>query len=305
MNILGLARFLNGFLMVALPIGLGIFLVRRYRLGWRLWWIGAATFVLSQTGHLPFNWILNRLFTLEMLPSPPASWRVIFFAMLGGLSAGLWEELARAGIYRWWADDARSWRKGMLLGAGHGGIEAIILGVLVLVSFVNMLILSGPYAARLVPPDQMALVQQQVASYWSGNWQTSLIGAVERVFAMTNHLALSLLVLQAFTRKQPAWIAAAVLYHTLMDGSMVYFAALWGKQPWGMLAIEGMIGVTALISLGIIFALRQPEPAPEPDEVEILPPGEPAPTARIVDLLKQQPEVEINEDTLDKSRYSG
>jgi uncharacterized membrane protein YhfC len=304
MTLLVITRFLNGFLMVALPIGLGILLVRRFHLGWRLWWIGAATFVLSQVGHLPFNWILNRLFVLGVLPPPPASWRVIFFALLGGLSAGLWEELARAGMYRWWADDARSWRKGLLVGAGHGGVEAIILGTLVLIGFANMLILRGPDASRLVPPDQMPLVQQQLAAYWSGDWLMALMGAVERVFAMTNHLALSLLVLQAFIRKQPAWIAVAVLYHALADGVMAYFSALWGAQPWGMLAVEGIIGLTTLISLGIIFALRRPEPEQQPQGAERLPASESLPPARIVDLLQEQPEVEISEDTLENSRYS-
>ena len=48
-------HFLNGLLMILMPIGLGLWLEKRLRLGWRLWWIGAATFVLSQVGHIPFN----------------------------------------------------------------------------------------------------------------------------------------------------------------------------------------------------------------------------------------------------------
>jgi uncharacterized membrane protein YhfC len=196
----------------------------------------------------------------------------------------------------------------MLLGAGHGGIEAIILGGLVLIGFVNMLILRGPDAARLVPPNQMALVQQQLATYWSANPLLPFLGTVERIFTIINHLALSLLVLQAFTRKQPAWIALAVLWHATADGVMGYFVSLWGAQPWGMLAIEGIIAASALVSLGIIFALRQPEPLPETapwvDEAGIAP-GEQAPEpGQISEMIRQQPEVEINEDHLDQSRYS-
>jgi uncharacterized membrane protein YhfC len=304
MSLLSVTRFLNGFLMVAIPIGLGVYLTRRFQMGWRLWWIGAATFVMSQVGHLPFNWILNRLFVLGMLPSPPASWRLYFFAILGGLSAGLWEELVRAGVFKWWAVDARTWRKGVMLGAGHGGIEAIILGGLVLIGFVNILILSGPDAARLVPPNQLALVQQQIAAYWSGSPLVALMGAVERIFAITNHIALSLMVMQAFTRRQPAWIALAVIYHTLLDGSMAYLAGIWGQQSWGVLAIEGAIGIGALVSLGIIFALYQPEPVEKPDEVETLLASESLPPVRIADILIEQGDKDISEDTLAKSRYS-
>src|SRR5512146_2676712 len=134
MDILVVTRLLNGLLMIGLPVALGFFLTRRFHLGWRLWWIGAATFIISQVGHIPFNWIFTRLFALKYLPTPPAEWSLVFNAVFLGLSAGLFEELARAGVYRWWADDARSWRKGVLLGAGHGGVEAIILGALVVVT---------------------------------------------------------------------------------------------------------------------------------------------------------------------------
>ena len=54
-NILLFSYPLNGLLMITLPIALGIYLTRRFQLGWRLWWIGGATFVISQVGHLPFN----------------------------------------------------------------------------------------------------------------------------------------------------------------------------------------------------------------------------------------------------------
>ena len=64
MDLLIITRLLNWLLMIGLPVGLGVYLTRRFRLGWRLWWIGAATFVLSQVGHIPFNWILTRLFAL-------------------------------------------------------------------------------------------------------------------------------------------------------------------------------------------------------------------------------------------------
>jgi len=46
MDILFLAHLLNGLLMIAMPVGLAIFLTTRWKLGWRLWLIGAATFIL-------------------------------------------------------------------------------------------------------------------------------------------------------------------------------------------------------------------------------------------------------------------
>jgi len=86
-------HLLNGFLMILLPVGLGVYLTRKLSLGWRLWWIGAGTFVLSQVGHIPLNFVLTALFQRGLLPKPPMTWKPIFYAVVLGLSAGLWEGL--------------------------------------------------------------------------------------------------------------------------------------------------------------------------------------------------------------------
>ncbi len=51
-----LAHLLNGLLMVAIPVLLAIYLTCHWKMGGRVWWIGAATFIISQVGHIPFNW---------------------------------------------------------------------------------------------------------------------------------------------------------------------------------------------------------------------------------------------------------
>jgi uncharacterized membrane protein YhfC len=294
MDLLLFTHLLNGLLMIAIPVGLAFYLTRRFRLGWRLWWIGAATFVLSQIGHIPFNWLLTRLFQSGVLPLPAVAWRPAFNAVVLGLSAGLWEELTRYAVYRWWAKDARSWNKGVLLGAGHGGIEAIILGLLVLYTFINMVALRNADLAQVVPASQLALAQQQVSTYWSSSWLMSILGAVERSFTIPCQIALSVLVLQAFTRGKFRWVWLAILWHAVLDASAVYFSVAWRAYPWWPYAIEGLIGIEALISIAIIFALRQPEPS-VPEEMAPLP----APVKEMV-LIP----LEETSENLDKTRYN-
>jgi uncharacterized membrane protein YhfC len=53
MDALFRVHLLNGLLMIALPVGLGIYLTRRWKTGWRLWLIGAAIFIFSQIVHIP------------------------------------------------------------------------------------------------------------------------------------------------------------------------------------------------------------------------------------------------------------
>lgn len=281
MNISVLPYLLNGLLMLALPLGLAIYLTRKFKAGWGLWWIGAATFILSQVGHIPFNAGLTRLFQAGVLPSPPADWRLPFNAVVLGLSAGLWEELARYAMYRWWAKDARSWRSGLLAGAGHGGIEAILLGLLVLWGFLQMMALRGVDISTVVPPEQAGLAQQQFDAYWSAPWYAAMLGAVERLFTLPFHIGLSLLVLQVFTRGQSRWLWLAAGWHALGDALGYYTANTWGPY-WA----EAVIGGLALISLGIIFALRTPEPSPEDSPA----PAAPPPPVFVPDQVAETPD---------------
>jgi len=251
MNILYVMHFLNGFLMLVMPIGLGIYLARRFQFGWRFWWIGAGTFLLAQVGHLPFNAVLTVMFERGLLPSPPENWHLAFNALVLGLSAALWEEVARYLAYRTWAKDARTWAQGLMLGAGHGGIEAIILGLLVLVNFVIMIMLQGMDLSSLIPSNQLGLIREQLGVYWSIGWYIPLLGALERFFAICFHLAASILVLQVFLRKQISWLWIAIGLHALLDA-----VAVFAMGTWGPYVAEALIAVLALLSLGIIFGLR-------------------------------------------------
>jgi uncharacterized membrane protein YhfC len=287
MGILFWAHFLNGFLMIAMPIVLGIYLARRFKLGWRLWWIGAATFVLSQVGHIPFNWVMSILLNKTALVNWPHTAQTVFNVVFLGLSAGLWEEGARYAMYRWWAKDARSWRKGLLTGAGHGGAEAIILGGLVLYGFIQMAAVRSTDLSTLVPANQLDLARQQVTAYWSATWYDSLLGALERLFTIPTQIAFAVIVLQAFTRKQGWWVWLAVGYHAVVDATAVL---LFGKV--GPYWTEAIIGGFAILSLVIIFVLRQPEPVPDP---------EPAPLIPVLSFTPQP--VEETEENIEKTRY--
>lgn len=281
---------LNGILMIALPITVGIYLSRRYQMGWRLWWIGAGTFVLSQVGHIPFNAALTLLFNRGFLPTPAPEYQLLFNAVLLGLSAGLWEEIFRYGAFRWWAKDARSWSKALMMGDGHGGIEAILLGVLVLINYFVMLALQRTDLTGLIPDSQLAVLQEQAAIYWSVPWYASLLGALERAFALTIQISLSVIVLQAFLRRNILWLFVAIGWHALVDALSVY---LLGTQS--VFIVEAAIGIMALISLGVIFAFRQPEPIQETD------PTRPPQSYPVVEL--ESPPDETDTYRLDETRY--
>ena len=295
MNILYITYPLSAVLIFTLVITLAIFIVRKYHLRWRLFFIGAAGFIISQIFHIPFNLlVLNPLIANQIQPGLPEVLGFAVTALLLGLSAGLFEEFTRYGLYRWWAKDARSWAKGVLLGTGWGGIEAILVGGIILATFVQMISLLGADLSSIVPPEQLELAQQQVEAYWSIPWYLSMVGFVERVFAIVIQISLSVLVMQVFIRGQSRWLWFAIGWHALIDALAVFLLLYWSEFEWLALALEGVVAILAIISLIIIFALKQPEPEPEPRP-------EPPPEPLDVDTLS---EPEETPDNLEDSRYN-
>lgn len=275
---------LNFSLMIIMPLLLARFIAARRGVSWALFGMGAVTFVLSQVLHIPFNWLVLQRFRLVPTDTAVLS-NLVILALFLGLSAGLFEEVGRYLTYRFWATEARTWGKGLMLGAGHGGIEAILVGLLGGINVGVMALMQRGLFLESLPVEQLALVQEQITTVFSTPWHLVILGAVERLFAMCAHLALSVLVLQVFTRGQGRWLVAAVLWHTLLNAVAVFAAATW--NPY---ITEALIGVMALLSVGILFWLRTPEPVePEP---------EPLPA-----LATSPEKVDVTAEMLDRSRY--
>jgi uncharacterized membrane protein YhfC len=252
---------LNSLLMIFLPLLLGIWLVNRYRVGWKLFLIGAAGFVASQIGHIPFNRFALQPFVTDFLAQGETLGRVLIAALLFGLSAGLFEEVTRY-LFYYFRKSMRRWDEGLMFGAGWGGIEAILFGMLAATTVVNVYIYQNGLLENFLPAEQLAGSAEEIAAGMaqieelvnSPPWYF-LLGAVERVFALIIQISLSILVLQAFVRKNIIWLFAAIGWHTLVD--MV--AVVGVLQEWDPLLIEAAVGLPALI-IGL-FIIRYFKPA--------------------------------------------
>ncbi|RJP51351.1 MAG: YhfC family intramembrane metalloprotease [Anaerolineaceae bacterium] len=252
------------FIMIVLPILLGFWLTRKFKLSWKLFFAGALTFIASQVLHIPFLVGTTALFNNGAIPSPPASWATIFNAVFLGLAAGIFEETARWILFKFFLKDKRSWNEGVLVGAGHGGVEAFLLGVMGVFTLINMIVLRNvDMSAMGVPADQLAAAQQQVDAFWASPAYMGLLGFMERVFAITLQIALSVMVLYGIAYKKPLWFWLAVLWHSLVDAVAVYTLPIVGA-----LGVEGIIAVMALVSLAILLGLRKKFVALNPPQVE-------------------------------------
>jgi uncharacterized membrane protein YhfC len=252
---------LSLFLMFALPLGLGVYLTRRFRLGWRLFLVGGVTFVLSQIGHLPFNSIvINPVLARLGFPQAGPGAGLALTAAILGLSAGLFEEGARYLIFRFWIRSARTWSEGVLFGAGHGGTEAMLLGVFLLLQHIQAYALRGQDLSQIVPAEQLGAAEAQLAAYWASPPALFLLAPVERVFAMAVQISLAVLVLQGFVRGAGLlWLGAAIGWHAVVDGVAVFLGITWGAQTGslaGAVSTEVAVGILAAVSVWIVLRLR-------------------------------------------------
>ena len=235
-------------LMLALPLGLWWALRRRAGASWRLIGVGALTFVASQVVHIPVVYGLTALLKRPDAWHPPPALKDLFNAVILGLLAGLCEELARWVVLRAWLKRARSFRAAVTFGAGHGGCEALILGALAAIALGAMLCLRGGAAAKLhLTTAQSDALAKQLAAYWSVPLYLPVLAAVERVVALTAHVALTTLVMQCFARRRLWPLALAIGWHALVDGTAVIAMARLGIVP-----TEALVAASAPVSLLIV-----------------------------------------------------
>lgn len=280
-------RLLNGLIMIGMPIVLGIYLARRTGQHWKLFLVGVVLFVASQVLHIPFNLVvLNPILEQLGFGDGGLDAGLLVGALLLGLSAGLFEEITRWLGLRYWIKEARSWNSALMYGAGWGGIEAILLGLVVLWALVQALLYQQGALQGLIPPEQLELVDTQFAAYWETPLFLNLLGAVERSFALMLHLSLSVMVMRVFTHNNRLWLVAAIAWHAFVDA-----VAVIAVTQIGAVATEGIVAIMGLMSLAIIFRLKEADP---PEEERSKPPSP---------KLEPKP-VQITEEKLNKSRYT-
>jgi len=244
-------------IMFGFPIWLGIWFCRRYRVSWTVLLYGATIFFVFQLIlRVPAISLLGPLVAPYLHGSKPLL--VLYLAALA-FSAGLFESVGRWVGYKWlFRSRLRyNWRHGVAYGIGHGGMESIVLvGLSSATNLALAILLTRMEASglqRLIPEPvlaQLATAQQQLLNV---TWLDPLWAGLERVLTMPFHIAMSLVVLQVFTRGQSRWLWIAVLTHGLLDFVVAMSANYLRLPHW---ATYSFLTVCALGALGLILKWR-------------------------------------------------
>jgi uncharacterized membrane protein YhfC len=149
---------------------------------------------------------------------------LIFNAVLLGLLAGIFEKTAQYILFKYIMKNSHEWKDGIIIGLGHGGIKAILLGVSTITILVQMAAMRNTttLSALGLPTNQLEIVKTQVTAYWAQSGVTPLFGFFEHGFAISLHIDVSVLVIYSIVRGQFKWFWFALIYHALADALAVY-----------------------------------------------------------------------------------
>ena len=218
---------------VAIPVVLYI-LLRKKGANHLPFWTGAVTFVLFALGleNLVYAILMKTPFWLTINSN---FWLVAIF---GGFMAGLFEETGRFFAMKTVLRKKRANDyNGIMYGAGHGGIEAVILlSVTMVINVIFSLQTNAGIASPFGGPD----LAQQFANmpFW-----VMLVGALERISAVASHISLSVLVwFAAKDKKKFMLYPLAILLHLVIDAVAVILSRL-GMNVW---LIEGAVYAMAI-----------------------------------------------------------
>lgn len=231
----------SGLVSLLLPIALLLFVRQRYKARLAPCFVGAAAFIL-------FALVLNPLFKNLVALQPAisgfisANWWAL--GLFGGLTAGLFEETGRLLSFFLLRRRYNNLGGALAYGIGHGGIEAIIfctLGMTNNIIYSVILNASGAEALQLLIPGTEGAVAALAEPL---SW-LFLIGGVERIIAISFHIAASVLVWLAATGRGPWGLYfLAILFHTMVNFPIGLVQGGIVTNQW---AIEGIMAAVVLL----------------------------------------------------------
>ena len=247
MDILLIAYITNPVLIFLIAIGVGFFIVRKYKLGWRLYFIGGATYLAAQLISIVFIGIIQDQLK-NYNPIVPVQLLITLILLLLLMAI---EEFFRYAMYRWWIRDLCTWAEGLLLGAGHGGVEVILIGVTAAMAISQLIPLRNADLSTIVSPDRLQAATEYVTNFWSKPWYNTLSDAVRSGLTIPVQIACSLFVLQVFVRKQIGWLFVAIGFHFLANIPLY----LINLETYPYLPLV-FLAVATAISVWMIFRLQ-------------------------------------------------
>lgn len=222
---------------IALPVVLLIVVHKKTKARMAMAGIGAATFFL-------FAMVLEQILHAIVLGvgGERITGNIWIYGLYGGLAAGLFEEVGRFVAMRFAMKKQLNLPNALMYGVGHGGIEAILIVGLASVSnlVTSIMINAGTLEASLGALDQATkeATLTQLSALWTTPSYQFFLSGIERIVAVTLHIALSVLVFQAVKLGKKRYWFLAFAIHVGVD-----FATVIAANYLNLVLVEVMLAV--------------------------------------------------------------
>ena len=240
---------------LGLPIFLAIYWHKRTRAKWSAVLVGALTFYifvyfLEGGLHVLCLGLMGETAISAFINATP--WAYVLYA---GLAAGVFEETGRLLAFKLVLRKQTRRETGVMYGIGHGGIEAIIVCAVNMVSslaFALTLNALGAEAMLAQSGGQLAAVQSSIDTLTNTPPGLMFASGLERVSAIFLHIGLSVLVFAAAHRKGKFYLyPVAIALHAAVDCFAVLYSIGVIQSLW---CIEA--GVALMAALVCCYAYR-------------------------------------------------
>jgi uncharacterized membrane protein YhfC len=242
------------FMVISVILSIGVpvsMIVFAYRKGAKILPVilGAAAFVVFAMG-------LENIIHIVVFKNFNIREKPLIYIIYGVLMAGLFEETARLIVYNILKKkNYRGLLTAISYGIGHGGIEAVIIGGISLISSIvfSIMINTGGIEAITVvmEGEKLARMTAQLNILVFTAPHLFLVSGIERVFAVFIQMGLSIVMFYAVFAKGKMWLyPAAIGVHALID---VTAAAMQAGLYSSYLLAEILVFISAVLCL--LFAM--------------------------------------------------
>ena len=247
-------------LSVGTPIALFFVVRKRYGKGILPVLVGGAGFIL-------FAMVLEQLLHAVVLRpgadgAAALTQRPFLYMLYGALAAGVFEETARFVSFHILKKRYEGFGTALKHGIGHGGVEAVLLGGISLVSGIVLSAMLNTMGAEGVSA-LGAPVLEQVQAIAATSPAMLLISGAERLMALGIQISLSVVVYYSVYQPRKVWLfPLAILLHALVDCPAALFQAGVIANVW---LVEGIVlaSMAALAAIAVVVHKRlEPEVAP-------------------------------------------
>ena len=164
------------------------------------------------------------------------------FVLYGTMMAGVFEECGRHIILKYILKKNRTRENAVLYGIGHGGIEvlAVLLPSMILYLVIAILFSQGNVEEAMkqlkITEETAAAALPSVQAAAAFDYGMMAMNVVERLFAMSLHIGLTVIVHYGVISEKKGFLPLAILLHMLMDTFPALYqrgvVPLWSVEVW-------------------------------------------------------------------------